>query len=86
MEQFPQRESVPQVGVFHTPRLCNSRWLNWAMTASPENQPPTLEDLALRQMEILRLMTAAAESQEQPAETVEELVRGRSCLAATKNR
>ena len=56
------------------------------MTASPENQPPTLEDLALRQMEILQLMTAAAESQEQPAETVEELVRARSCLAATKNR
>ena len=23
MEQFPQRESVPQVGVFHTPRLRN---------------------------------------------------------------
>ena len=23
MEQFPQRESVPQVGVFHTPCLWN---------------------------------------------------------------
>ena len=56
------------------------------MPASPENQPPTLEDLALWQMEILRLMTAAAESQEQPVETAEELVGGRSCLAATKNR
>ena len=24
MEQLPQRESVPQIGVFHTPRLCNT--------------------------------------------------------------
>ena len=23
MEQFPQRGSVPQIGAFHTPRLCN---------------------------------------------------------------
>ena len=27
MEQFPQRETVPQVGVFHTPRLRNDRGL-----------------------------------------------------------
>ena len=27
MEQLPQRESVPQVGVFHTPRLRNIRLL-----------------------------------------------------------
>ena len=24
MEHFPQRGSVPQIEVFHTPRLCNS--------------------------------------------------------------
>ena len=23
MEQFPQRGSVPQIGAFHTPRLCH---------------------------------------------------------------
>ena len=25
MESFPQRENVPQIGVFHTPRLRNYR-------------------------------------------------------------
>ena len=25
MEQLPQRGSVPQIGAFHTPRLCNGR-------------------------------------------------------------
>ena len=25
MEQFPQRGNVLQIGVFHTPRLCNKR-------------------------------------------------------------
>ena len=25
MERLPQRENVPQIGAFHTPRLCNGR-------------------------------------------------------------
>ena len=36
MEQLPQRGNVPQIGVFHTPSLCNIQRYNWTTTTFPE--------------------------------------------------
>ena len=56
MEQFPQRESVPQVGVFHTPRLRNDEWYNLPMTTPPDNNFAFLTSLADNQQSILKLV------------------------------